>query len=97
MLEPAQREKEELLARLRRVEGQLRGIQRMIAEDQDCEAVITQLMAARGALDKASLLIVSRQLERCLLDPQRSTSREQLQRIVEFMLRFAPVNMNEEA
>ncbi|GAB3381960.1 metal-sensing transcriptional repressor [Spongiibacter taiwanensis] len=41
-----------LISRLRRVEGQLRGIQRMMEEDQDCERVAQQLSAARKALDK---------------------------------------------
>ncbi len=89
-MEQAQREREEVLARLRRVEGQVRGIQRMIEEDKDCEEIVTQLMAARGALEKTSLLIVSRQMERCLLDPVQSANRERLHRIVEFMLRFSP-------
>ncbi|MBD2860234.1 metal-sensitive transcriptional regulator [Spongiibacter sp. KMU-158] len=42
-----------LITRLRRVEGQLRGIQRMMEEEQDCERVAQQLSAARKALDKA--------------------------------------------
>jgi len=90
VLEQTQREKEEVLTRLRRIEGQVRGIQRMIDEDKDCEQIVTQLMAARGALEKTSLLIVSRQMERCLLDPMRPASRERLQRMVEYMLRFSP-------
>ena len=46
-------DKKRLLARLARVEGQLRGIQKMIAEDEDCERIAQQLAAARGALNKA--------------------------------------------
>lgn len=42
-----------LISRLSRVEGQLRGIQRMMEEQQDCEPVAQQLAAARRALDKA--------------------------------------------
>lgn len=42
-----------LTQRLRRVEGQIRGVQRMIGEGQDCEAVAHQLAAARRALDRA--------------------------------------------
>ncbi|AKH68047.1 hypothetical protein IMCC21906_00354 [Spongiibacter sp. IMCC21906] len=41
-----------LISRLRRVEGQLRGIQKMMEEEQDCERVAQQLSAARKALDK---------------------------------------------
>ena len=43
----------ELLKRLARVEGQIRGIQRLIQADAECEAVLQQMTAARRALDKA--------------------------------------------
>lgn len=46
-------DKKRLLARLARVEGQLRGIQKMIADDEECEKIAQQLGAARGALNKA--------------------------------------------
>lgn len=84
-------QKEEILARLRRVEGQIRGIQRMIGEERDCEAVVTQLMAARAALDGASLYVVSSHLEQCLRHRSDATGKAQLDRILEFFLRFARV------
>lgn len=46
-------ERKKLIARLARVEGQLRGVQKMVAAGQECETVAQQLAAARGALDKA--------------------------------------------
>jgi CsoR family transcriptional regulator, copper-sensing transcriptional repressor len=82
-------EKEELLARLRRVEGQIRGVQRMIEENRDCEAVVTQLMAARAALDRASVLIVDHHLAECLLGEDGPVNRAQLSRIVEFLVKFS--------
>ena len=45
--------KQDLVMRLKRIEGQLRGIQAMIASDAECERVTQQLSAARRALDKA--------------------------------------------
>jgi len=57
---------EALLARLRRIEGQIRGIHRMVSEDRVCEDVLTQLMAARSGLDQVGLLIMDRQVESCL-------------------------------
>jgi DNA-binding FrmR family transcriptional regulator len=89
MSEPRTEDKEGLLARLRRVEGQIRGIQRMIEEERDCESVVTQLMAARAALDRTSLLIVNHHLAQCLLDGEGQTNRAHLERIVEFLLRFS--------
>ncbi|MCS6810337.1 MAG: metal-sensitive transcriptional regulator [Tepidimonas sp.] len=50
--------KKALLLRLKRVEGQLRGIQRLIESDADCEQVAQQLAAARKALDKSFFMMV---------------------------------------
>ncbi|MCX7814861.1 MAG: metal-sensitive transcriptional regulator [Tepidimonas ignava] len=50
--------KKALLLRLKRVEGQLRGIQRLIEGDADCEQVAQQLAAARKALDKTFYAMV---------------------------------------
>ena len=50
--------KRSLVLRLKRVEGQLRGIQRLIDEDEDCEKIAQQLAAARKALDKSFYSLV---------------------------------------
>ena len=89
MTEQQLTEKDEILARLRRVEGQIRGIQRMIVDDRDCEAIVTQLMAARAALDRASMVIVTHHMQQCLSDPSGKPSQRQLERIIEFFVRFA--------
>ncbi len=78
----------EALRRLRRIEGQIRGLQRMVEEGKDCEAILTQLMAARAALDKAGLFIVERHLDECLRGTADEQVKERLNRIVELFLRF---------
>jgi len=60
-------ETEAILARLRRIEGQIRGIHRMLAEERVCEDVLTQLMAARSGLDQVGLLIMDRHIDNCLM------------------------------
>jgi CsoR family transcriptional regulator, copper-sensing transcriptional repressor len=50
--------KKSLVLRLKRIEGQLRGIQRLIEEDAECEKVAQQLAAARKALDKSFYSLV---------------------------------------
>lgn len=54
-----ERHKKDLVVRLRRVEGQLRGIQAMIEAGADCEQVTQQLSAARRALDKAFFQVLA--------------------------------------
>ena len=53
------RHKKDLVLRLRRIEGQLRGIQAMIEGDAECEKVTQQLSAARRALDKAFFSVLA--------------------------------------
>ena len=56
-------------ARLARVEGQLRGLQRLIDEDADCEKVAQQLSAARKALDKSFFAMVACIIEQGEMSP----------------------------
>ncbi len=52
--------------RLKRVEGQIKGILRMMEEGKECKDVITQLSAARSAIDRTIAVIVSSNLEQCI-------------------------------
>lgn len=55
--------KKALQTRLARVEGQLRGVQRLIDDDRDCELIAQQLRAARKALDQAFFVMVACMIE----------------------------------
>lgn len=57
---------EKSMNRLKRAEGQLKGILRMMEEGKDCKEVITQLSAARSAIDRTIAVIVSSNLEHCI-------------------------------
>lgn len=63
---------DEVLNRLRRAEGQLRGVQRLLEEGADCKAVVTQLTAAQAALHRAGLRLMAAGMRQCLSDPERS-------------------------
>lgn len=58
-----------LLARLRRVEGQLRGLQAMIADQRECREVVVQFAAATRALEQAGFKYFSAVLAECASDP----------------------------
>ena len=62
-------QKKAVLSRLARVEGQLRGIQKMIVEEQDCEKVAQQLAASRKALDKTFFTLVACVMEHGQVTP----------------------------
>ncbi len=56
----------DLQGRLRRIEGQIRGLQRMIDEGRYCIDVLTQISATRAALESVALLLLREHTERCL-------------------------------
>lgn len=64
----------DLQRRLRKVEGQVRGLQQMIADGRDCLEVVTQIAAANKALEQVGFLLVSAGLSWCLEDPARSAA-----------------------
>ena len=58
--------KEEVLARLRRVEGQIRGLQRMVEEDVYCIDILTQVTAASNALKKTAVALLDDHIRHCV-------------------------------
>jgi len=59
-------EQTRILNRLARIEGQVRGVQRMIEEGKDCEQTLTQLAAIRSALDQVGVHLISTRMRECL-------------------------------
>lgn len=66
--------KEELRKRLRRMEGQVRGVNKMLDEERSCQEIIQQLSAIRAAAHQASLLVVRAYAQECLIRPDTSQS-----------------------
>jgi len=66
---------DQLKNRVKRIEGQLRGILRLMEEDKDCKEVITQLSAARTAIDRTIGVIVSSNLVECVRKADESGDR----------------------
>ena len=82
--------KTDLMHRLRRIEGQTRGVQRMLEEGRDCKDILQQLSAIRSAANKASLLLVRSYATQCMheIDPSRSPS-ELVDELVSVLARVA--------
>jgi CsoR family transcriptional regulator, copper-sensing transcriptional repressor len=76
--------RQNLLNRLRRIEGQVRGVQAMIESDRDCREILQQLTAIRSAVNGATMNFLQEYVSDCLLSPgseedsaqQRETIRE---------------------
>lgn len=81
---------EDLIKRLRRIEGQVQGIQRMLADDRDCREVLNQLASVRAATQSVSVLLMKRYALTCLHDPDNAQSPEDtLSAMVEWFARLA--------
>jgi len=68
MVELPREDLEQIVKRLRRAQGQIGGVLRMIDEGRDCEDIVTQLAAASRALDRAGVAIIATGLKQCLAD-----------------------------
>ena len=69
-------QKDAVLKRLRRVEGQVRGISRMVDEDTYCIDVLTQVSAATSALQSVALLLLEDHLSHCVAEATRAGGAE---------------------
>lgn len=65
------KDKSSLLARMKKIEGQAKGIQQMIEEDRYCIDIVQQLTALSAATDEVSLLILESHIEGCVTDAIR--------------------------
>ena len=80
------KDKEAIVARLRRIEGQVRGLQRMVEEDRYCIDVLTQVGAVKSALESVSLLLLADHVDHCVADAIRSGSARDRQKKVDELL-----------
>jgi DNA-binding FrmR family transcriptional regulator len=78
----------EMLARMRRIEGQARGVQRMIAEDRDCLEILTQLASLRSAAYSASVALTQNFAMQSVRDAdERASADEAVRSLVDVLLR----------
>jgi DNA-binding FrmR family transcriptional regulator len=82
--------KDQLLARLRRIEGQVRGVQGMVDDDRYCIDVLTQIAAIQAALDKVALGLLDDHAHVCVMgaaDEERDAKTEELMAAVGRLMR----------
>jgi len=72
--------------RLRRIEGQVQGLQRMLDNDAYCVDILLQISAAQGALEQVQKLLLGRHIESCVTDALRSGSRGDRQQKLDELL-----------
>ena len=84
--------KEDILKRLRRIEGQVKGIHKMIEEDKNCVDILTQVAAVRAAINRAGSLILEKHSMACIQNAASAEDQKQalseLARTMQSFMRF---------
>jgi DNA-binding FrmR family transcriptional regulator len=84
------RDKEDLLLRLKRIEGQVRGLQRMIEEEKYCVDILTQSSSVQSALQKVELLLLENHMRHCVSDAiAKGEGEEKIKEMMEVVRRFS--------
>lgn len=78
-----------ILNRLKRLEGQIRGLQQMVESGKECDAVLTQVMAAKSALNQVGLHIVGHAMKNCLIDDDTASRDEVIDEAIKVFLKYS--------
>ena len=70
-----------IVKRIKRAQGQLGAVARMIEEGRNCEEVVTQISAASKAINTAAITLLSSSLEQCIVEGKPASSSEKLQKL----------------
>jgi DNA-binding FrmR family transcriptional regulator len=81
-------DKDALLKRLARIEGQVRGVSRMVEEERYCIDVLTQIGAIEAALDKVALGLIDDHTRHCVIDAEGDERAEKVDELVAALGRF---------
>jgi DNA-binding FrmR family transcriptional regulator len=88
-VKPNPQQKTDMLKRLARVEGQLRGVQKLIEADADCEKVLQQMTASRKALDRAFYEMMACLIESSVVSDDARALPERMSEIRELLSKYA--------
>lgn len=83
------KDKANLVARLRRIEGQMRGLQRMIEEDKYCIDILTQVSSVMAATQKVGMIILDDHIRGCVRDALiKDNGEDHIKELVQVLERF---------
>lgn len=80
--------KKDLQNRLKRVEGQVKGIQNMLERDAECKEVLIQIAAIRAAINKVGALILQNYAKNCLIEDSEYMSEEKIDELISTLTMF---------
>ncbi|WP_423218385.1 metal-sensitive transcriptional regulator [Streptococcus equinus] len=82
-------DKKDILNRLKRAEGQLRGIQKMIEEEQECIDIVTQLTAVRSSINRTIGIVIANKINQVIEEPVQDPElqEEKLAKVIEMIIK----------
>ncbi|KMT21280.1 metal-sensitive transcriptional regulator [Clostridium cylindrosporum] len=81
--------KKNIITRLRRIEGQVKGIQRMIENDEDCTEVLVQIAAVRAAINKVGGVVLENYSKNCILKvAENKDAEDEMNKLIDTIVRF---------
>ncbi|MDD3706263.1 MAG: metal-sensitive transcriptional regulator [Clostridiaceae bacterium] len=81
--------KEDILNRMKKIEGQTKGIQKMIMEDKCCGDIMVQISAIRSAINKVGGLIMDRYIKQCMKESlEDQNSEKRIEEVIETIVRY---------
>lgn len=80
--------KNDIMIRLKRIEGQVKGLQRMLQEEQCCSDILIQVAAVRAAINKVGIRIFEEHSQTCLKDALKTQDNEALENLIDTLNRF---------
>ncbi len=87
--EDCSRQKQDILRRLKRIEGQVKGVQKMVEEDKFCADILTQIAAIRAAVNKVGGLVLETHTKTCMQNVLEAGDREKmLEELVDTVQKF---------
>jgi len=79
--------KQQALGRLRRIVGQIQGVQRMVEEEKYCVDILLQISAVQGALEQVSKILMTRHIQTCVQDSLRAGSERERSKKIDELVR----------
>lgn len=80
--------KDDLKRRLKKIEGQVKGVQRMIEEDKNCVDVLTQVAAVKAAINKVGTILFENHAKKCLKNSLENSNYDMIEDITELLVKF---------
>lgn len=82
-------EQRRLVNRLKRLEGQIRGLQTMIESGKECQAILTQILAAKSALNQVGMHVIGHAMKECLIDEQVTDRDELIDEAIKVFMKYS--------